>query len=284
MTEGRISTELSEPERRKLVKNIAERGSAGHRIKEETVQPSYDYAAAAEAAIAADPVELPPAAAEELSGMATQVSGDANRYAEAQRAIFERGQQRELDYGNAFYDRKVQQHEATNVQLSELQAELAEARKAALRGRGSGLDAETKDAIVDVGAGVTAGIGDFLRSLQPTLPPGVTPEDIERAGKGQETLGEDWAFMAEDTFNGLVENGFTEIEAITEVRKFLINEGFPAGDVIGFLRGLQLIYSPDTFVPSDRYGPGGSGMDGGTSRPGWMGYRPDPNSPGGSGL
>lgn len=132
-----LSDSLTEPDRRALVRNIAARGRRGYEIKKETVQPSVDYAAAAEAAMRADPVELPPAAQAELSDRAQAASTDAERFAEAQRAIFNRSAQRELDYNNKYYDQASTTIDATNFQLNKFAEEIAR-RAAARRGGGGG--------------------------------------------------------------------------------------------------------------------------------------------------
>lgn len=129
----KLDPELSEPERRDLVRRIAERGARGYDIKEQTVQPSVDYAAAAQAAVAADPVVLPTAAQEELAGITGAVSEEAGRFAEAQRAIFERGRQRELEAGQRYFDQGEIVREATDYGLARYAEQLAEAAEAARR-------------------------------------------------------------------------------------------------------------------------------------------------------
>ncbi len=130
MATPQLNTEMSEPDRRALVKRIAERGSRSEEIKETTVQPSVDYSAAAEAAFAGDPVELPPAATDALSETVNKSANAASRYAEAQRAIFARGRGREAAYGNEFLDDTKIQIEATNTDLKKYEQDLAKAEAA----------------------------------------------------------------------------------------------------------------------------------------------------------
>jgi len=122
----KLDPELSEPERRDLVRRITERGSRGYQAEETTVQPSVDYAAAAEAAVRADPVVLPPSAQEELAGITGQVADEAQRFAAAQREIFERGRQRELEAGQQYFDQGALVREATDFALARYSEQLAE--------------------------------------------------------------------------------------------------------------------------------------------------------------
>jgi hypothetical protein len=125
-----IDTEMSEAERRDLVRQLAGRKARSEELAETTAAPSYDYSQAAMAATAADPVELPPEAMAELGDTVGAPAADAKRYADAQAAIFQRGQDREGAYGNAYYDRMGQMAGAINHQLTQYDADLAEAEAA----------------------------------------------------------------------------------------------------------------------------------------------------------
>lgn len=125
----KLDPELSEPERRDLVRRITERGSRAARAEETTVQPSVDYAAAAEAAVRADPVVLPPSAQEELAGITGAVSEEAGRFAAAQREIFGRGRQRELEAGQRYFDQGALVREAQDFALARYAEQLAEAER-----------------------------------------------------------------------------------------------------------------------------------------------------------
>lgn len=136
----RLNREMSEGERRDLVRDIASRRERGYEIRDTVVQPQVDYAAAAAAAVAADPVELAPASEEELNETAGAAAEAGSAYAEAQRAIFDRGVGRELDYGNVWYDDQQGMIDATNVALDEYQAAVDRARSAAGSGDALGDD------------------------------------------------------------------------------------------------------------------------------------------------
>lgn len=241
MTDGQISEELSEPERRKLVKQIAERGTAGHRIKEEVVAPSYDYAAAAEAAAVADPVDLGPAAMGELTEGVNQMASDAERYAEAQRAIFARGRGRELAYGNEFYDRKAQQHKATNHVLDMMATEIAE-QKASGRGRGRGSVTEE---------GPTGGLTDLLNDLHP-----IQAERTEDAIVGFQ---ERWGGEVDEVMVAALDRGLTYQEAANAVRQAMRADGVPAREVEDYLVGIERAYAgmfpPEQQGEAPRFGP-----------------------------
>ena len=134
----RLDREMSEGERRDLVRDIASRRERGYEIRDTVVEPQVDYAAAAAAAVAADPVELAPATEAELNEVSGEASQAGSRYAEAQRAIFDRGINRELDYGNVWYDDQQGVTDATNFALDEYQAAMERARAARPSGSGSG--------------------------------------------------------------------------------------------------------------------------------------------------
>lgn len=125
-----VAQGLTEKGRRDLVDRIAERGSRGYETVERTVAPSQDLAAAADAAVQADPVVLPPAAQAALAELTGAPVTAANNYAEAQRAIFARGQEREQAYGGQFYDDTQRQVRGHNAQLIEYATALQEAAEA----------------------------------------------------------------------------------------------------------------------------------------------------------
>lgn len=136
-----LDRNMSESDRRDIVRAIAGRKERGYEIKETTVQPQYDYAAAARAAVASDPVELPPAGEADLAAMTGAPSEAGSKYAEAQRAIFESGQGRELGYGNEWMDAQQGVVDASVFALNEYQAAVDAARAAAdayAAGSGSG--------------------------------------------------------------------------------------------------------------------------------------------------
>mgnify|MGYP003636407260 CR=1 FL=1 len=121
----------AEREKRDLVANIAARGREAYKAKEDTVKPTQDLAAAASAAVKADPVDIPSDAMESLIATSGAPVADASRYAEAQRAIFESGRGREQEYMGERYggghDRMVT---GTNYALDQYDKDLAEAEAA----------------------------------------------------------------------------------------------------------------------------------------------------------
>ena len=170
-----VSSGLTEDERRALVRRVSERGSAGYRAMETATAPVRDYAAAADAAVAADPVELPPAATQALSELTGRPVESSDRYAEAQRSIFEQAAQRELDYGNQYYDDVQRQIAAHNRQLDDyalaLQQQADAAAAAAYRGRGGRGGSDPTDVTDD----------DDTRRFQPT-PTGLYEASTELHG------------------------------------------------------------------------------------------------------
>ena len=253
-----IKDDLSEPERRALVQRIAERGTRSETIKETTVKPSYDYSKAAEAAIAGDPVDLPPAALAELTDTVSAPAADASRYANAQAEIFKRGQGRELATGQQFFDDKETQVQATNFKIAEydedMRAAAAERAAAASRGR-------------SYGGGSTPSF---------SFDPGVYEE--EEADTGVST----------DNFNGHLnenqtENFFTAVDTLgpfaggaeqvvvtmkaqgsswDEIRNAMVqsftNNGIDGRAMWNFIQGMQAAYFPDTYGRgSGGPGPGG---------------------------
>ena len=70
----------AEREKRDLVANIAARGREAYKAKEDTVKPTQDLAAAASAAVKADPVDIPSDAMESLIATSGAPVADASRY------------------------------------------------------------------------------------------------------------------------------------------------------------------------------------------------------------
>ena len=89
-----VSEGLSEQGRRDMVSRIAAGGSDGYEVAETAKRPTADLAAAAEAAVAADPVDLGPGASAALSELTGGTMGSSSSYVDAQREIFERSRQR----------------------------------------------------------------------------------------------------------------------------------------------------------------------------------------------
>ena len=135
---GPLDAGMSEAERRTLVRNIRDRGKRGYEVRDAVVAPTVDYAALAQEAFAGDPVNVGDATLAALAGKTDQVATDANRYAEAQRAIFEQGQGRELGYGNAYYDAMPTLIESTKDALAKYEEQMSEAAAARSRGGGGG--------------------------------------------------------------------------------------------------------------------------------------------------
>ena len=128
----------SELETRNLVASIAERGRKGYEARDTSIKPTQDLAAAASAAVKADPVDIPSDAMASLTATTDAPAGDASRYAEAQRAIFDRGRGRESGYmGERYGAGQKRMVEGTNTALSEYGTALAEA-DAARKAYGSG--------------------------------------------------------------------------------------------------------------------------------------------------
>ena len=130
MASPELDREMSEPDRRKLVKRLAERGTATEEIAETTIAQTRDYSAAAEAAFQGDPVQLPQAAQEALSETVQAPAEAGAKYAAAQRSIFGAGQGRELAAGHQFLDDTKTTVEATSYALGEYDEQLAEDKAA----------------------------------------------------------------------------------------------------------------------------------------------------------
>jgi hypothetical protein len=130
----------SELEKRNLVANIAERGRKGYEARDVSVQPNKDLATAAAAATRNDNTmgNIPSEALASLKATTDAPAGSSARYAEAQRAIFDRGRGRESVYMGERYgaghDRQVK---GTNVALGKYGDQLAKA-DAARRAAASG--------------------------------------------------------------------------------------------------------------------------------------------------
>ncbi len=87
---------------RDLVKQIRDRGSAAYTARDTTVKASTDLAAAGAAAATTGPVDLGTGQTAALEAMAGGGADNTAKYAEATRAIFERGRDRELESGEVW--------------------------------------------------------------------------------------------------------------------------------------------------------------------------------------
>jgi hypothetical protein len=232
----KISKEITEPERRDLVRRIAERGSKGYEIKEETVKPSVDYSQAAAATFAADPVELPPEALADLNATTGQSAADAQRYAEAQRAIFAAGQQRELAMGNEFFDDAQIVTEATNFGLAQYAQELQEARSTS----GSG------------GSGVLSTANPVAGLLE-----ALHPDQQKRTLDAIDAYGPTWNQDVDDTLADAQARGMTYQEAVAFVRNAMRDSGIPARDVEDYLQAVEAAWIGQFAEPGEapKFGP-----------------------------
>ena len=292
-----VSQDITEAERRDLVRRIALRGSRGRDLVEQTVAPSQDFSAAAEAAIAADPVQFSATTMDELSEIVNAPTVDAARYAEAQREVFRRGQERELAGGQQYFDDARTVTEATNFALGEYEDQLEQ-----LRDERSGGD----DFFLYNNR------GDFDESGQ--LIPGFSEEEArlfeaaEQQIQGSEVY-EDFLlellqFGVEDDAQLGSGEGAVEVlkipanepwpypAAAWQVRQLMIENGESPQAVVAFLRGLETLHgSTATMAENVRLGPGGTAV-GRPPRPPrpfprWSGdttYRPGPFGPGSSSL
>ena len=133
-----LDRNMSEGERRDIVRALATRTDRGYEIKETTVQPQYDYAAAAEAAVAADPVSVSAQTAADLAARTNAPSEAGSLYAEAQRAIFEAGRGREGEYSDVWFDDHKGVIDASMFALDEYRAAVEADRAAAASRKASG--------------------------------------------------------------------------------------------------------------------------------------------------
>ncbi len=123
-----LDRNMSEGERRDIVRALANRTARSGEILETTVQPQYDYAAAAQAAMAADPVDIPPEALADLSARTNAPSEAGSLYAEAQRAIFEAGRGREGEYNDDWMNAQQGVVDASQFALDEYMNAIEAAR------------------------------------------------------------------------------------------------------------------------------------------------------------
>lgn len=263
----RVSEGLTEAARRDLVERIAERGTRGYETVETTTQPSRDYAAAAQAAVAADPVELPPAAQAALAELTGAPAETANLYAEAQRAIFAAGQAREAEMGNQYYDDTQRQIGAHNFELDEYAGALEEAerfrveaqRRARSAGRSSSAPAQpTRPSTVqdDLGEGYNA----FNEPIWPERAQAPPSLDLDPLVDEEEFLrGYQDAFdTATEVMGNLFLSGRTLGGSTGWVWGMLLNDfGMPEADARRMIETLTDVWGPQWDVadnPTPSYG------------------------------
>ena len=271
-----VSPDITEAERRDLVRRIALRGSRGRDLAEATVAPSRDFSAAAEAAIAADPVELSPVAMSDLGEMVNAPTAEAARFAEAQREIFRRGQERELAAGQRYFDDARTVTEATNFALAEYEDQLERLRRARQKSDPNLFD----PSLFDYSDSVSTQQSSFsifeqekfeeaeqnidaLRNLTESNTGVLLPDYENKIIQLARTFNPEMG-----SFNSLL------LQTIAEVRDEMINDGISPQDVVAYLRGIQFLYTipndpgldpnspfdPRVMPRNVRVGPGGSSL------------------------
>lgn len=219
-----LDRNMSESDRRDIVRAIAGRKERGYEIKETTVQPQYDYAAAARAAVASDPVELPPAGEADLAAMTDAPSEAGSKYAEAQRAIFESGQGRELGYNNEWMDAQQGVVDASVFALNEYQAAVDAARANALAAAATSASASGLTPRLPDGPGTGPDTGD--NPLDPWWSM-LTTGQQDRLASVVQTHTDTVAMFAEQgdaAFQHYLDSGYTWEQARREVYTYLTTE------------------------------------------------------------
>lgn len=218
----------TEREKRDLVAAIAERGRAGYKAKEQTVQPNVDLAAAAAATVAADPVDLNAAQTEALGATAGAPAASAGRYAEAQRAIFEQGRGREQEYmGQRYGEGHDTQVEATNVDLGKYEAALQEA---AARAAAVGVYPPTPsdDPQQEIGAYDPVRLNEIPYRIPAKMPEGLP----------------DWYYPAHDEMTDLYARGFSFGGATGQMFTYLRNTGMSDDEARAALAEIEAVWAP----------------------------------------
>jgi len=190
---SRVSKDVGEQGRRDLVANIALRGSQAYDTRDTSVQPSKDLQASFDKATARGPVDLNSAQQAALDSIAGAPTELASQFAEAQRKIFEDSRQRELAYGNQYYDATPGVVDSTNASLDRYQAQLEQQaqdrRNAAYRASSAVTPPVPEDSLTGypVGQFPTEGAypqdfmdpnqGDQYRASLPQEPIDITPPE-----------------------------------------------------------------------------------------------------------
>jgi len=131
-----LDKEITEIERRRLVKSLAASGTRGQEQRDTSVQTTTDYSAAAADIFAGDPVQLSATAEQSLVDTANEPVESGTRYADAQQAIFDRSRQRSADSNNQYLDDHGTTIEAQQYKLAQYEEDLLKAQQDALSRRG----------------------------------------------------------------------------------------------------------------------------------------------------
>ena len=230
----------AEREKRDLVANIAARGREGYKAKEATVKPTQDLAAAASAAVSADPVQLPPEAMASLTATSGAPAADAHKYAEAQRAIFESGRGREQEYMGERYGAGQERLVAgTNYALDQYGKDLAEAeaaRRAALAANNINIPDLTPDDMTEGRWGFREGTPAWDNSrVGPDMEVGMGRIDLSEEETGlllnafsaYPSIGNRVNTYADDMFRDALRGGNTMTQAVNGIVGILVA---PDGD------------------------------------------------------
>jgi hypothetical protein len=219
-----LDRNMSEGERRDIVRALATRTDRGHEIKETTVQPQYDYAAAAQAAMAADPVDIPPEALADLSARTNAPSEAGSLYAEAQRAIFEEGRGREGEYSDVWFDDHQGVVDASVFALDEYRAAVDAARANALAASATSASASGLTPRLPDGPGTGPDTGD--NPLDPWWSMLTTGQQDRLASVVQTHTDTVDMFDAQSdaAFQHYLDSGYTWEQARREVYTYLTTE------------------------------------------------------------
>lgn len=233
-----ISSELTEPERRELVKAIADRGSRAYQVRDKATAPLKATVRESENRLKADPVDLGPAMEDLMAGV-VDASGDAQRIAEAQRAIFGRSATSDLNANQRSLDIFGNQIEATNSELARYEEQLAAeeaARQASARRSGGG---RRRSGGGGGGGGSDLWIPGFDDAAEADTGYDLTGWQEERTMETYEQYNPEELSQIEGTIEGIItrglETGATWANVYWEVIDTLMGVGATREEAVNFL-------------------------------------------------
>lgn len=241
-----ISQEMTEPERRRLVADIAGRTKRTTEAAETTKAPIRDWAAAGRSLVASDPVDLGGAAARDLNAQGSAVAQNGTRFAELQRAIFQRSTDADRGMQEAALDQFGNRITATNAELTRYEEALradAAARAAAASRRTSrrpSNSGSSSDLWIPGGDNTSA---DGVQGYAP-----LTTWQEDRSVEVYDELGPDDAAAMYDSIESAVQQaldqGDTWADTYFAIVDGLIGSGYTREEAVNFLAPIANQWQP----------------------------------------
>lgn len=175
-----VREDSGEQGRRDLVADIARRGSAAYDARDTATAGVQSLQAGAKDQIGLAPVDLNQAQADALAAISGEAVDNTEQFAEAQRSIYAGGRDRELAYGNEYYDDTAVIGQSINSALGRYEVALRE-REAERLSDARRLSEESQLNLNAYGDSSTGGLGDGMAGME-NAPERLEAQDVLNYG------------------------------------------------------------------------------------------------------